>query len=182
MRRWRGRRVGVEGGQIFQRAAAAGEDDEVDRVRRAGIIEIGDGGFNFGGGGLALHAGREEQDVEAGVAAADNVKKVADDGAGGRGDDADGARKCRQRALARGVEKAFGFESLLELLEGELERAGANGLKGFGHELHLAALVVDADPAASEDVLAVFGRKRSSEAWRRKRTTGSWASASFRVK
>ena len=63
-------------------------------------------GFDFGGGGLALHAGGADQDVEAGVAAADDVEEVADDGAGGRGDDADGARECGQRALARGVEEA----------------------------------------------------------------------------
>ena len=151
----------VEGGQVFQRASAAGDDDDINQSLAfgAGIIEAGNGGFDFGGGGLALHAGSADEDVESGVAAAGDVEEVADDGPGGRGDDADGARECRQRALARGVEKAFGFESFLELLEGELERAGANGLKGFGHELHLAALVVDADPAASEDVLAVFRAK-----------------------
>ena len=148
----------VEGGQVFKRASAAGDDDDIDQSLAfgAGIIEAGDGGFDFGGGGLALHAGSADEDVEAGVAAAGDVEEVADDGAGGRGDDADGARECGQRALARGVEEAFGLEAFLELLKGELERAGANGLQGFGDELHLAALVVDADAAASEDVLAVF--------------------------
>ena len=42
------------------------------------------------------------------------------------------------------------------MLEGELEGAGADGLHGFGDELHLAALLVDADAAADEDVKAVF--------------------------
>ena len=60
----------------------------------------------------------EEQDIEAGVAAGDDVQKVADDGAGGRGDDAGGVRKGGQGAFARGVEEAFGFEALLELFEG----------------------------------------------------------------
>ena len=60
------------------------------------------------------------------------------------------------RPLARGVEKAFGFEALLELLEGKLQRARADGLHGFGNELQLAALFVDADAAANEDVQAVF--------------------------
>ena len=90
------------------------------------------------------------------MAAADDVEEVADDGAGGRGDDADGAGKGGQRALAFGVEEAFGLEPLLELLEGELQRAGADGLHGFGDELHLAALLVDADAAADQDVQAVF--------------------------
>ena len=86
------------------------------------------------------------------MAAGDDVEEVADDGAGGRGDDADGAGKGGQRALAGGVEEAFGVEALLELFEGELERAGADGFHGFGDELHLAALLVDADAAADEDV------------------------------
>src|ERR1039457_7672525 len=90
------------------------------------------------------------------MATGDDVEKVADDGARGRGDDADGTGKCRQRALAFGVEEAFGFEALLELLEGELEGAGADGLHGFGDKLHLSALLVDADAAADQDVEAVF--------------------------
>ena len=90
------------------------------------------------------------------MAAGDDVEEVANDGAGGRGDDADGAGKGGQGALAVGVEEAFGFEALLELLEGELQRACADGLHGFGDELHLAALLVDADAAADQDVEAVF--------------------------
>ena len=149
---------GVEGGEVFERAAAAGDDDDVDEglTVRAGGVEAGEGGFDFGGGGLALDAGGAKEDIEAGVAAADDVEEVADDGAGGRGDDADGAREGGQGALAGGVEEAFGFEALFELLEGELEGAGADGLQGFGDKLHLAALIVDADAAAHEDVLAVF--------------------------
>ena len=90
------------------------------------------------------------------MAAADDVEKVANDGAGGRSDDADGARKRGQRLLALGVEEAFGLEAFLQLLEGELQRAGADGLHGFGDELHLAALLVDADAAAHQHVQAVF--------------------------
>ena len=91
------------------------------------------------------------------MAAGDDVEEVANDGAGGRCDDADGAGKCGQRTLAGGVEEAFGLEALLELFEGELQRAGADRLHGFGDELHLAALFVDADAAADQDVEAVFG-------------------------
>ena len=115
------------------------------------------GGFDFGGGGFALNGDGVEQHVEAGVAAGDDVEEVADDGAGGRGDDADGAGKGGQRALAVGVEEALGLEALLELLEGQLQRAGADGLHGLGDQLHLAALLVDADAAAHQHVQAVFG-------------------------
>jgi hypothetical protein len=90
------------------------------------------------------------------VAASDDREEVADDGARGRGDDADGAGKGGQRALAVGVEEALGFEALLELLEGELEGTGADWLHGFCDKLHLSALLVDADAAADEDVEAVF--------------------------
>ena len=103
----------VEAGEIFDGAAAAGDDDEVD-------LSIGRGALNqrmpaatepaqFG----ALHGGGVDEQVEAGVAAADDVDDVADDGAGGRGDDADAAREGGQRALAGGVEEAFGEQARL---------------------------------------------------------------------
>ena len=122
-------------------------------------VQFGQRGLNLGGRRVALHGDREEQHVEAGVAAADDVEEVANHRAGGRGDDADGARKCGQRPLAGGVEEAFGLEPLLELFEGQLQRAGADRLHGFGHQLHLAALLVDADPAAHQHVQAVLGAK-----------------------
>ncbi len=91
------------------------------------------------------------------MAAGNDREEVADDGAGGRGDNADGAGKGGQRALAGGVEEAFGLEALPELLEGQLQRAGADGLHGFSHQLHLASLLVDADTAADQHVQAVLG-------------------------
>ena len=112
--------------------------------------------FDFGGCGVALHGDGVEEDVEAGVAAGDDGEEVANDSASGRGDDACGVRECGQRAFAFGVEEAFGFEALLELFEGELERACADGFHGFCDELHLSALFVDADASADEDVKAVF--------------------------
>ena len=68
-----------------------------------------------------------KEDVEAGVAAGDDREEVADDCAGGRGDDAGGVGKGWQGALAAGVEEAFGFEALAELFEGELEGTCADG-------------------------------------------------------
>src|SRR5579863_4675822 len=117
---------------------------------------MGKSGFDFGGGLVALHGDGEKQDVESGVAARDDVEEVADHRAGGRGYDADGAREGGQRTLAAGVEEAFGFEFLFELFEGELQRTGSDRLHGLGNQLHLAALLVDADTAADQDVEAVF--------------------------
>ena len=74
----------------------------------------------------------------------------------GGGDDADACGEGGQRALAGGVEEAFGEQAGLELLEGELQRAGAAGFEGFGDELELAAGFVDGDAAAGEDGEAVL--------------------------
>ena len=74
----------------------------------------------------------------------------------GRGDDADAARKRRQRPLAFRVKEAFALELPLDLLEGQLERPRAHGLDVFGDNLHLAALLVDRQPAAQQDVQAIF--------------------------
>jgi len=68
-----------------------------------------------------LNGDGNDEDVEAGMAAGDDVEEVADDGAGGRSDDSDGAGKRGQRLFAAGIEQAFSLEAFLELLEGELE-------------------------------------------------------------
>ena len=45
------------------------------------------------------------------------------------------------------------------MLEGELQRAGANRLKRFDNQLILALGLVDADAAARAHLQAVFGMK-----------------------
>ena len=59
--------------------------------------------------------------------------------------------------LALGGEQAFGFEFGFELLEGELQRAGAFGLDVFGGNLEFAAIFVDGDAAADNHLQAVGG-------------------------
>jgi hypothetical protein len=56
-----------------------------------------------------------------------------------------------------GVEEAFCEQAGFELLEGELEGAGAARLHGLGDELELAAGLVDGDAATDEDGEAVGG-------------------------
>ena len=88
-------------------------------VRPAGRqIELGNCGFNFGRRGIALNGDGEDQDAKAGMAAGYDAEEVANDGAGWRGDDTDGAREGGERLLAIGVEQAYGFKALLQLLEG----------------------------------------------------------------
>lgn len=58
--------------------------------------------------------------------------------------------------LALGVEEALLLEAALDLLKGELEGPGAHGLKLLGDELDLAALLVNGDASAKQDLEAVF--------------------------
>ncbi len=145
----------VEGGEVFHGAAAAGDEDEVGFIG-VGVKPVDTGGYGLRAGG-ALHGGGIDEEVEAGVAAADDGDDVADDGAGGRGDDADAVGEGWEGALAVGVEEAFGEEAGFELFEGELEGSGTAGFEGFGDELELAAGLVDRDAATDEDGEAVGG-------------------------
>ena len=118
-------------------------------------VEVADAGGDAGRALLALHDGGVDEEVEAGVAAADDVDDVADGGAVGRSDDADALREGGERC-AQTVEEAFGAEAVAELLEGELEGSGAARTHGFGDELELAAGFVYGDAAADFDGEAVF--------------------------
>ena len=58
--------------------------------------------------------------------------------------------------LRRLVEQALGRQTLLQLIEGELQRAEAFRLEVLADDLILALRVVDADPAARDDPQAVL--------------------------
>ena len=88
----------VERPQIFERAAAARDDDQIGPRQRAASrqrVEAADGVGDFGGGRLALHPHRPHQDA-ARKAVGEAMQDVADDGAGRRRDDADHLRQKRQ--------------------------------------------------------------------------------------
>jgi hypothetical protein len=81
------------------------------------------GANDFRGGAIALDAHGVDGEVHIAEAAAQDAHHIADGSAARRSDQADAAGEKRQRLLAIRGEKAFGFEALLELLEGELQRA-----------------------------------------------------------
>lgn len=120
------------------------------------VIEQTNGRGDFGAGAIALHAAGREDDLEAGIAPADDVEDIADGRAGGRGDEADAARVGWERALALGGEKALGVELLLELFEGGLQRAESLQFHGGDAELILPARFVDGEVAAQDDFAAVL--------------------------
>ncbi len=144
----------IEGPEIFEGAAAAGENQNVDHLP---AIEELQRANDFGGGAIALDAHGIDGEVHIAEAAAQDAHHVADGGSAGRSDQADAAGEKRQRLLAAGGEEAFGFEALLELLEGELQSTESDRFDVLDIDLVFAARFVDADGAAHGDVQAVFG-------------------------
>src|SRR5882762_3395896 len=144
----------VEGPQILHGAAAAREDEH---VHDSSGVEKFQGFDDFLGGAFALHAHGINSQMYVRETPRENTHDVAHSGAARRRDNADAAGKKRQRLLARRVEKAFGFEAFLQLLERELERAETNGLQIFHVNLILAARFVDAEGTAHGHLQAVFG-------------------------
>ena len=74
--------------------------------------------------------------------------------------------KDGNRLFAFGGEETFGFELGFELLEGQLERSGAFGFDVFGGDLKLAAIFVDGDASADDDLKAI-GRLEPKQPCRR---------------
>ena len=107
------------------------------------------------GRAVALHPRRANDEMRVRVAAAEHVDDVANRRAVERRDDADLAGQRRQRPLARGVEQAFLLQPLLELIEGELQRAEPVRLHVLAHELILALRLVHRDASARHDAQAV---------------------------
>ena len=148
--------LAVEGCQIFQRSATTGQDDQ--STRPSALSSASAASISAGAESPCTLTGQSE-DTQAGVAAGNDVEKVTNHRAGGRSDNAHGVRKAGQRAFAFGVEEAFGLEAGLELFKGQLQRTRADRLHGFGHQLHLTALFINADPAADEHVQAILDAK-----------------------
>src|SRR5947209_18808449 len=104
---------------------------------------------------VALHARGRDEDADGSRATLDCADDVAKARAGRAGDDADAPRQERQFALERLVEETFGEEPLLQLLEGDAQRARADGVERLDHQLVLAARLVDREPTAHAHQKAV---------------------------
>ena len=164
----------VESGEVLQRASAARDEDEIDlggeldrlalpalallALALVGLdligldlVEPADSRGDRCGAFGALHRRRIDQQVEARVAAANNFDDVVEDRAAGGGDDAEGARKGGQRALAGGVEESLGQQARLELFVRKLQSPCTARFQRLRDELKLAARLVYGDAAADED-------------------------------
>jgi hypothetical protein len=149
----------VEGPQVLDRAAAAGDDDDVGTrhgpARRDGV-EAPDRGADLAGGGVALdHAGPDQH--PAGPAVADAVQDVADHRAGRTGDHPDHGWHGRQRALAVGREQALGVQLRLQALQLGEKRADPGGLHGLDDDLVARAGRIGGDLAGDDDLQPMLG-------------------------
>ena len=151
------RRLLVEAPQVLERAAAAGHDQDV-RPRRRSLrskrVEAVDRRRDLGRRGLALHADRPHDDADR-ETVLEPMQNVADDRAGGRGDDAHDPRHERNLALARGVEQPLVGELLPPRLEQRHQRAGAGELELLDDDL-IARLAGKRREASGRDDLEAF--------------------------
>ena len=143
----------VERPEILDRSAAASDDDDVDAGHARRWREIARA-MSSAAPSPCTRAGRIT-DCAFAIAPAEHLDDVADRGAVERRDDADLARQRRQRPLARLVEQPFGLQPLLQLLEGELQRAEPLRLEVLADDLVLALRLVDRHAAARDDAQAV---------------------------
>ena len=117
---------------------------------------MADGGRDLVRGRGPLHAHRIDLHVQAFEAASQDVEDVANGRAVRAGDHGDALRQHRDGPLAVGVEEPFIRQPFLELLEGELQRAQARGLRHHRVELELAFLFVDGEPPAHDELQSVL--------------------------
>ena len=146
----------VERPEVFDRAAAARDDQHVRPVRAGHGVEAAYAGGDLRGRLLALHESGPDDDAH-GKALADSVEDVADDGAGGRGDDADDARHVGDRLLVFRIKQALGGELLLALFEQLHQRAGAGGAHGAGDQLIGRAALIGREAPRGDNFEAFFG-------------------------
>jgi hypothetical protein len=110
-------RLLVERPQVFERAAAAGDDQRVygfylQRVAIGGADRLGD----LDRSSFPLDFGREEQHLDDGVSFAHDLEDIAQGCAFGRGDDPDAFRELWDGLLEARVEEPFGLEPRLQSL------------------------------------------------------------------
>src|ERR1051326_1403965 len=99
---------------------------------------------------FALDTRRRNEQMHRPRASRNHIDDIANRGATGRSNYADSSRKERNWPLQLLREKALPLQTGLCLLERELQRAGADWLKSFNHELISALLFVHAQASAQQ--------------------------------
>ena len=145
--------------EVFKTAAAAGDNQDVRPGNGAAArqgIEASDGCGDFFGGSFALYGGWPDNNA-AGKAVANAVNNVTNDGAAGRGDDADDVRQKGNGFFVRRVEQAFGGKFLFSFIQKFEQRAGTGDFHLFDYQLIRGFAGKSSYFAGGDDFHAVFG-------------------------
>jgi hypothetical protein len=106
----------VEGPEVFERTAAAREDQDIHELLAVEIFQRRD---DFFGRAFALHAHGIDDEMEIGEAAAQDAHDVAHGRAARRGDQSDALGQYGKRLLALRNEQVCGVQAIFRVLEGE---------------------------------------------------------------
>ena len=148
----------VERPQVFQRTAAARDDQQIGARNPARFrqrVKTADRCRDLFGRAVALHLDRPHQ-YAARKAVLQAVQDVADHRAGGRGHDADHFRQPGQQLLAALGEQAFGRELLLALFHQRHQRADAGRLERLDHDLVFRRAGVGRELAGRDDLQSLL--------------------------
>ncbi len=141
--------TGIEGGEVFARAAAADEEHEI------GVAPLGEAGErlrNVERGMNPLDRGGVETDRDERKSPVEHPEHVAHGGPAGRGHDRNAAGKTGERApLLETAKEPFGGKGAAQLLELPLPCAFAAFLDVINDELKRPARLIDGRPAVDED-------------------------------
>ncbi len=150
-------RLFVEAPEIFKGTAATSDDEH---IHLGAAVGKHDGRDDLGGGGAPLHLGRVDENGQVRGAAFKHRQHVVQGGAGGGGDQPDGAGFPGQGALAPFVKEPFGPEAALELLEAQGQHAIPGGLHGLDDELVVAPGFIEGDSRLHQHLHAILGTER----------------------
>lgn len=145
-----------EGKQVFDGAAAAGDDNHVDvRVCVEDLQRADDGADSFG----ALDRGVFHAELDVWPAALGHGEDVALCMGAARGNKTDLVRQIGQRLLAGGIEEPLTGELLAEHLDARQEVAQADLPDVVDHDGKLAAALVEVGLAVDDDAVALCGAR-----------------------
>src|SRR4051794_8919031 len=127
----------IESGEIFGRAASAGDDDHFDFFSAIEMLETG---RDFDRRGLSLNLRGVNQNARRLMATSENVENVAQRCTLRRSDDSDAQWQRGDSLFARTVEEAFRIEAGFQLFERELQSSRALRFHELGGDLQFAAI------------------------------------------
>ncbi len=146
----------VEGPQIFQRTAAAHQQQHLGlALLRKSLVGQPQGRAQFGRRLRALHGAGINVYRQVRHTPAQRAGHVAQGGRAQRSHHADAARLRRQRSFARGIEQTFGLEPGFEAQKLLEPHALPGRLQALDDQLQFAARTVDVELAARLHQLAV---------------------------